>query len=184
MFIGFIWSVSYHWFWWAHCAFWTYCTSPCLSPLLPPAGWPNSACGPEVSSGYWHDPVHHWAHGRRRSHPAVSVQFTRSRSGRDHRSLSEPALHREQHSPHVPSSHLLGQTGVMLEEMQMRKNSFLWFLFEVKLFMSWSRAQFLIAVIKKMFGSLLLCFLLVSCPSWTFQLCLPFSRPAERIFLL
>lgn len=87
-----------------------------------PIGWPNGACGTEVSARHGHVSVHHRAPGRHRAHPAVPLQFTCRRHPRDHRDLPERTLHWQQCSTHVPGSHLLGGRELTVEEeVQERK---------------------------------------------------------------
>lgn len=95
--------------------------TPPSPPTLPPAGRPNSACGPEVSARHRHVSVHHGAHGRRCAHPTLPLQLSSRWHHRDHRDLPEPALHREQRSTHVPGPHLLEQVEPMVEEGKVRR---------------------------------------------------------------
>ena len=131
-FRGFVCLALYHSTW--NCFLWPFPprASPSL-PLSPPVGWPNSACGPEVSARHRHDSVHHGAHGRRCAHPAIPLQFTSRRHHRDHRDLPESTIHREQRSTHIPGSHLLDKIDLMVEEKGQERderkviaNCFLW----------------------------------------------------------
>lgn len=85
-----------------------------VDPLRPASlvGRSHSACGPEVSARYRHDPVHHGAHGRRRPHPAVPLQFTSRSHHWVHRDLPEPTVHWEQRSAHIPGSDLLDMSNL------------------------------------------------------------------------